>query len=50
MKGLFYSHLDKKEEAYDFVKKGLRYDLKSHVCKYFSFAKKSVAMGPFSRR
>ncbi|KAF9318792.1 N-alpha-acetyltransferase 15, NatA auxiliary subunit [Podila horticola] len=32
MKGLFYSHLDKKEEAYDFVKKGLRYDLKSHVC------------------
>ncbi|KAF9421043.1 N-alpha-acetyltransferase 15, NatA auxiliary subunit [Podila epigama] len=32
MKGLFYSHLDKKEEAYDFVKKGLRHDLKSHVC------------------
>ncbi|KAF9157580.1 hypothetical protein DFQ27_000908 [Actinomortierella ambigua] len=32
MKGLFYSHLDKKEEAYEFVKKGLRYDLKSHIC------------------
>lgn len=48
MKGLFYSHLDKKEEAYDFVKKGLRYDLKSHVCKYyFLFTKKSVEMDPF---
>ncbi|KAF8926049.1 NMDA receptor-regulated protein 1-domain-containing protein [Dissophora ornata] len=32
LKGLFYSHLDKKEEAYEFVKKGLRYDLKSAVC------------------
>ncbi|KAG0253742.1 N-alpha-acetyltransferase 16, NatA auxiliary subunit [Mortierella polycephala] len=32
LKGLFYNHLDKKEEAYEFVKKGLRHDLKSHVC------------------
>ncbi|KAI1320538.1 N-alpha-acetyltransferase 16, NatA auxiliary subunit [Mortierella claussenii] len=32
MKGLFYNHLDKKEEAYEFVKKGLRHDLKSHIC------------------
>ncbi|KAG0310653.1 N-alpha-acetyltransferase 16, NatA auxiliary subunit [Dissophora globulifera] len=32
LKGLFYNHLDKKEEAYDFVKKGLRHDLKSHIC------------------
>jgi len=33
LKGLFYNHLDKKEEAYEFVKKGLRHDLKSHICK-----------------
>ncbi|KAF9355515.1 N-alpha-acetyltransferase 16, NatA auxiliary subunit [Mortierella sp. AD094] len=32
MKGLFYNHMDKKEEAYEFVKKGLRYNLKSHIC------------------
>ncbi|KAF9088025.1 N-alpha-acetyltransferase 16, NatA auxiliary subunit [Mortierella sp. GBA35] len=32
LKGLFYNHLDKKEEAYEFVKKGLRHDLRSHVC------------------
>ncbi|KAF8960482.1 N-alpha-acetyltransferase 16, NatA auxiliary subunit [Entomortierella lignicola] len=32
MKGLFYNHMDKKEEAYEFVKKGLRFNLKSHIC------------------
>ncbi|KAI8996075.1 NMDA receptor-regulated protein 1-domain-containing protein, partial [Gaertneriomyces semiglobifer] len=32
MKGLFLSYLDRKEEGYDFVKKGLRYDLTSHTC------------------
>ncbi|KAI8598904.1 NMDA receptor-regulated protein 1-domain-containing protein [Dissophora ornata] len=32
MKGLFYNHMDKKEEAYEHVKKGLRFDLKSHIC------------------
>ncbi|KAL1914904.1 uncharacterized protein VTP21DRAFT_7820 [Calcarisporiella thermophila] len=32
MKGLFFSHLDRKEEAYDFVRKGLRCDLTSHIC------------------
>ncbi|KAG9324170.1 hypothetical protein KVV02_007399 [Mortierella alpina] len=32
LKGLFLNHLDKKEEAYEFVKKGLRHDLRSHVC------------------
>ncbi|KAI7830391.1 NMDA receptor-regulated protein 1-domain-containing protein [Gamsiella multidivaricata] len=32
LKGLFYNHLDKKEEAYEFVKKGLRHNLKSHIC------------------
>ncbi|KAF9435768.1 N-alpha-acetyltransferase 16, NatA auxiliary subunit [Entomortierella beljakovae] len=32
LKGLFYSNLDKKEEAYDLVKKGLRLALKSHIC------------------
>ncbi|KAF9128228.1 N-alpha-acetyltransferase 16, NatA auxiliary subunit [Mortierella sp. 14UC] len=32
MKGLFYNHLDKKELAYEFVKKGIRHDMKSHIC------------------
>ncbi|KAI9140409.1 NMDA receptor-regulated protein 1-domain-containing protein [Paraphysoderma sedebokerense] len=32
MKGLFLSHMDKKEEAYDHVKLGLRNDLTSHIC------------------
>ncbi|KAF9897384.1 N-alpha-acetyltransferase 16, NatA auxiliary subunit, partial [Lobosporangium transversale] len=32
MKGLFYNQMDKKEEAYELVKKGLRQDLKSHIC------------------
>ncbi|KAF9578148.1 N-alpha-acetyltransferase 16, NatA auxiliary subunit, partial [Lunasporangiospora selenospora] len=32
LKGLFFNHMDKKDEAYEFVKKGLRHDLKSHIC------------------
>ncbi|RKO93510.1 NMDA receptor-regulated protein 1-domain-containing protein [Blyttiomyces helicus] len=32
MKGLFLSHLDKKEEAHEFIKKGLKNDLRSHIC------------------
>mmetsp|Transcript_69251 Transcript_69251/g.122518 ORF Transcript_69251/g.122518 Transcript_69251/m.122518 type:complete len:938 (+) Transcript_69251:113-2926(+) len=32
MKGLTISYLEKKEEAYDLVRKGLKNDLKSHVC------------------
>lgn len=32
MKGLTLSYLDKKEEAYELVRKGLKFDLKSHVC------------------
>ncbi|TPX56185.1 hypothetical protein PhCBS80983_g04730 [Powellomyces hirtus] len=32
MKGLFLSHLNRKEEGYEFVKKGLRNDLMSHTC------------------
>ncbi|KAF9116161.1 N-alpha-acetyltransferase 16, NatA auxiliary subunit [Mortierella sp. AM989] len=32
MKGLFYNHFGKKEEAYEFVRKGLRFNLKSHIC------------------
>lgn len=32
MKGLTLSYLDRKEEAYDLVRKGLKHDLKSHVC------------------
>jgi predicted transcriptional regulator len=33
MKGLFLNNLEKKEEGYEFVKKGLRFDLTSHICK-----------------
>lgn len=32
MKGLTLSYLDRKEEAYELVRKGLKHDLKSHVC------------------
>lgn len=32
MKGLTLSYLDRKEEAYQLVRKGLKHDLKSHVC------------------
>lgn len=38
MKGLFLNNLDKKEEGYEYVKKGLRYDLTSHICKSFLLA------------
>jgi len=32
MKGLICNGLEKKEEAYELVRKGLKFDLKSHVC------------------
>ena len=32
MKGLFSSHLDKKAEAHDLIKKGIRNDITSHIC------------------
>lgn len=32
MKGLVLSHLDRKTEAYDLVKRGLKANLRSHVC------------------
>lgn len=32
MKGLTLSYLDRKEEAYELVKKGLKHDVRSHVC------------------
>lgn len=32
MKGLILNCQEKKEEAYDFTKRGLRHDVKSHVC------------------
>jgi peptide alpha-N-acetyltransferase len=32
MQGLTLNYMDKKEEAYDFARKGLKADLKSHVC------------------
>ncbi len=34
MKGLIMNCLGKKDEAYEFVRKGLKNDLKSHVCKW----------------
>lgn len=33
MKGLLCSNLERKEEAYEFIKLGLRNDLTSHICK-----------------
>lgn len=35
MKGLTLSYLGRKEEAYDDVRRGLKCDLKSYVCKGF---------------
>lgn len=32
MKGLVLTHTGKKEEGMDLVKKGLRFDLTSHIC------------------
>lgn len=32
MKGLIMNSMGKKEEAYELVKQGLRYDVKSHIC------------------
>ena len=32
MKGLILNCMGRKEEAYEFVRKGLKNDLKSHVC------------------
>lgn len=32
VQGLTLNYMDKKEEAYDFVRRGLKADLKSHVC------------------
>lgn len=36
MKGLIMNCVGKKDEAYELVRKGLKNDLKSHVCKYLS--------------
>lgn len=32
MKGLTYSYMDRKVEAYELVRRGVKADLKSHVC------------------
>jgi peptide alpha-N-acetyltransferase len=32
MKGLVLTHMGKREEGIDLVKKGMRFDLKSHIC------------------
>jgi peptide alpha-N-acetyltransferase len=32
MKGLFLGHLDRKEEAHECIKKGLKLDLTSPIC------------------
>lgn len=37
MKGLTLNCLGKKEEAYELVRRGLRNDLKSHVCILFVY-------------
>ena len=34
MKGLILNCMGRKEEAYEFVRKGLKNDLKSHVCMF----------------
>lgn len=34
MKGLFLNNLEKKEEGYEYVKKGLLKDLTSHICNF----------------
>jgi hypothetical protein len=34
MKGLFCSHLDRKDEAHEFIKKGIRQDITSHICNF----------------
>lgn len=36
MKGLFLNNMDKKEEAYEHVKRGLKFDLTSHICEQLS--------------
>ena len=33
MKGLIVSYQDKKEEAYELVRRGIKCDIKSHICK-----------------
>lgn len=40
MKGLFLNNLEKKEEGYEYVKKGLLKDLTSHICMFYSSQKK----------
>lgn len=32
MKGLIYSQIDRKEDAYDLVRRGLRLNMRSHIC------------------
>jgi hypothetical protein len=32
MKGLLFNCMDRKEEAYELVKRGVFHNLKSHVC------------------
>ena len=39
MKGLILNCMGRKEEAYDLVRKGLKNDLKSHVCIFYIFLK-----------
>ena len=41
MKGLILNCMGRKEEAYEHVRRGLKNDLKSHVCILFNFFTKS---------
>lgn len=44
MKGLFLNNLQKKEEGYEYVKKGLLKDLTSHICKYSGMLDNSIIL------
>ena len=37
MKGLFCAHLDRKQEAHDLIKRGIRQDITSAICKFLFF-------------
>ena len=41
MKGLILKCMGRKEEAYEHVRRGLKNDIKSHVCILFNFFTKS---------
>ena len=44
MKGLFLNNLEKKEEGYEYVKKGLLKDLTSHICNFLKHTLKPTPL------